>query len=183
MDHSEVTTPDHDLSMKEQASTLICTDDICIAPNLVSKNSKKKGETIKDKSTNSSSFIQNIYSQHELDALLQKQSDGIGPEIIIVEFVTTWCGACKSIQPLFEKLASQQEPDQLMATQVVCDKNKQTKKYATSVNINSYPVFWVFRNGKEMTRWNGADVGKLEKVFSQTMTSGKRKGGKKKKKR
>jgi thiol-disulfide isomerase/thioredoxin len=107
---------------------------------------------------------------------------------VIVEFVTTWCGACKSIQSHYEQLASQQhsigsDGIVIQATQVICDKNKETKKFATASGVKSYPVFFVYQNGRESTRWNGADVGKLEKAFDDGGSLNKKRGGKQKKKR
>jgi thiol:disulfide interchange protein len=190
--------------------TYLCTDEICTPLETDSKPSQdtaaveegkndnqqaesKDSDTKADakrrnkekKNVKTSSSMKQLHTQHELDALLQDD----GPEIVIVEFVTSWCGACKSIQSHYEQLASQQDTigsDGLVtiqATQVMCDKNKETKKFATALGVKSYPVFFVYQNGRESTRWNGADVGKLEKAFDGGGSHSKKKGGKQKKKR
>jgi thiol-disulfide isomerase/thioredoxin len=99
--------------------TYLCTDETCTPTENDSKtsqdtadqaeskdpdtkaNAKRRNKENKNKKT--SSYIKQLHTQHELDALLQDD----GPEIVIVEFVTTWCGACKSIQPRCEQLAGQ----------------------------------------------------------------------------
>jgi len=66
---------------------------------------------------------------------------------------------------------------------VVCDKNKETKKLATSFGVTSYPVFVIFEHGQESSRWNGADQGKLEKAFERAAGGGGKGGGKGKQKK
>lgn len=124
------------------------------------KNKKKGGGT-----QQSVSSIQQIHTQNDLNKLLQETNT------VLLEFVTTWCGACHGIQPLYEKLAqtevenNENSDAMLRATQVVCDKNKETKKLASMNGVGSYPVFVLYQQGREVSKWKGADVGKLEKTF------------------
>jgi thiol-disulfide isomerase/thioredoxin len=200
---------EHTSTTTSNDQTYLCTDETCMPTETDSKisqdttaveegnndndqaeskdpdtkpNAKRRNKEKKNKKT--SSYIKQLRTQHELNALLQDK----GPEIVIVEFVTTWCGACKSIQSHYEQLASQQhsigsDGIVIQATQVICDKNKETKKFATASGVKSYPVFFVYQNGRESTRWNGADVGKLEKAFDDGGSLNKKRGGKQKKKR
>jgi len=109
-------------------------------------------------------------------------------EAVIVEFITTWCGACKSIEPLLHDLSTL-HADDVQCAVVVCDKNKETKKLAAAFGVKSYPVFYVFdENGSEVQKWNGADRGKLEGAFIRLAgdggggkNRGRRGGGSKKK--
>ncbi|CAB9497366.1 Thioredoxin [Seminavis robusta] len=130
--------------------------------------------------------IKKVYTQQDLDGLLGEASSSF-KDVMVVEFVTTWCGACKGIAPLWEELASLHSAD-VQCAQVVCDKNKETKKLAQAQGIKSYPVFKVYdtQSGNMTQTWNGADRGKLEKVFdnmSGGKGGGKKGGGKKKKNR
>ena len=140
------------------------------------RNKKKKNGN-----HNSKSVISKVHSQQDLDRMLNSNNeddDEETPQLFLVEFVTTWCGACKSIQSLYEDLAVQ-NLDTVSCSQVVCDKNKETKKLADSYKVRSYPVFVVFDNntGSEINRWEGADTGKLEKVFDYENNPRGRKGG------
>lgn len=134
--------------------------------NKKNRRKDKKGEA----SQQSVSSIQQIHTQNDLNKVLQQN------DTVLLEFVTTWCTACHGIQPLYEELAQREmeavdesngDDGMLRATQVVCDKNKETKKLADANGVGSYPVFVLFEKGKEVSKWKGADVGKLEKVFEQ----------------
>lgn len=169
-------------------NNLACVGAICeikpaaeISDNLATKKKKKAG--------GSSAFIQTIHSQQELSTLLESSSSKAGGTVI-VEFMTTWCGACAGIAPLYEALsqsaaeeAEEQGPLLIQAAQVICDKTKETKKIAASFSVGSYPVFVVFENGRESSRWNGADRGKLEKAFERASGGARRRGGGKGKKK
>ena len=175
---------------------LECTDDICLPrprdeepegeptekeeANHSDDALPKKKPTTKKKSAAGSSNpnIHKIHTQQELDSFLSSN------DAVIVEFMTTWCGACKKIEPLWEELATE-FVDSVACAQVVCDKNKETKKLATTFGIKSYPVFEVFENASSCQKWNGADTGKLEKAFEKFGGGGGKgkkggKGGKKK---
>lgn len=119
-----------------------------------------------------SKFLKALHTQQELDKLISQN------DAVIVEFKTAWCGACKAIEPLLEELA-EVHAESVQVAVVMCDKNKETKKFATAYNVSSYPVFVLFQNGAVDGRWNGADNGKLEKAFGR-LSGGGRGGGKKK---
>jgi thiol-disulfide isomerase/thioredoxin len=163
-----------------QSNLVECVADVCESkPPSIGKGDTKKNQK-KNAGGSASAFIQTVHSQQELSTLLESN------DTVIVEFVTTWCGACAGIAPLYEELAQSAAEDQdgpLQAAQVICDKNKETKKLATSFSVGSYPVFVVFENGTESSRWNGADRGKLEKAFERGSGGGGGRGGKGKKKK
>ena len=93
----------------------------------------------------------------------------------IVEFVASWCGACADIQPLIDELAESHSHDVAVA-RIVCDRNRETKKLASENGIGNYPVFFVYDNGVNVSRWNGADRGKLEKAFERFSAGRGKKG-------
>jgi thiol-disulfide isomerase/thioredoxin len=169
-----------DVKADQNNLLLECVGDVCeIKPPSNGKGDDKKKKQKKNAGGSaSSSFIQTIHSQQELSTLLESK------DAVIVEFMTTWCGACAGIAPLYEELAqsaAEEQDDPLQAAQVICDKNKETKKLATTFSVGSYPVFVVFENGTESSRWNGADRGKLEKAFERGSGGGRGGKGKKKK--
>lgn len=124
------------------------------------------------KTSSSNALMKALHSQQELDAYTAQN------EAVIVEFSTSWCGACKSIQPMYEELAGANS-ETVKAAQVMCDKNKETKKLAAAHGVSSYPVFVLFAQGKSDGRWEGADRGKLEKAFERLAGGGKGTGKKK----
>lgn len=110
-----------------------CDGDVCTLPSAVSTQSNSKNKKI---SGSSSTFIKTLHSQQDLSALIGSN------EAVIVEFLASWCGACASIEPLFEELAESAAEEQSgpQAAQVICDKNKETKKLAAAFSVGSYPV-------------------------------------------
>lgn len=131
---------------------------------------KKSGKNVNSK------WIQQLHTEQEMNSLISNN------EAVVIEFVTSWCGACKGIEPMFEELAENHN-ESIQSAKVMCDKNRETKKLATTYGVSSYPVFIVFENGRQTSKWNGADRGKLEKTFERHSNGGGRgraKGGRKK---
>jgi thioredoxin 1 len=75
--------------------------------------------------------------------LKEKLNNG---EKIIVEFHGLWCGPCKMMMPIFEKVAKNNQTEIQMYTMDI-DKNKD---YVTSIGIRSIPAIKSF-NGSEVT--------------------------------
>lgn len=134
--------------------------------------------TTRKKVTESRTAVRTLHSQSDLNTLLASSSSQHAT--IIVEFVTTWCGACKSIATQFLDLAKKYANDDIICATVVCDKNKTTQKLAAEYNVGSYPVFIARHHRQQVQKWNGADQGKLVKVFEKYASSngGKKGGGK-----
>lgn len=161
----------------------VCTlDGVCLEPAVLEETTEDEPGTTekqaapqpkaprrnKKKSNTSSTIIKNVHSQPELNTLINSN------EAVVVEFMTSWCGACKGIAPLYEELA---ETNDVACAQVLCDKNKETKKLATAHGVSSYPVFVLYQDGASVGRWNGADRGKLEKAFERLSGGGGKKKG------
>lgn len=115
------------------------------------------------------SSILTLHGQQNLDDLISSNS------AVVVEFMTSWCGACKGIEEYYEELSLSQDEFGVKAARVVCDKNKNTKKLAATYNISSYPVFFSFKEGSVASRWEGADRGKLEGAFERLAGKQKKK--------
>jgi thioredoxin 1 len=72
--------------------------------------------------------------------LEQKVNNG---EKVIVEFWAPWCGPCRMMKPVFEKVASENKTDVQMYTMDIED----NKDYAMSLGIKSIPTVKVFNQG------------------------------------
>jgi thioredoxin 1 len=64
-------------------------------------------------------------------------------EKVIVEFWAPWCGPCRMMKPVFEKVASENKTDVQMYTMDIED----NKDYAMSLGIKSIPTVKVFNEG------------------------------------
>ncbi len=72
---------------------------------------------------------------------------------ILVDFWADWCGPCKSINPILEKLAQEQE-EVVIAKVDVQTNNSLAAKY----EITSIPCLLLFEKGKVTNRIAGADI-------------------------
>lgn len=65
-------------------------------------------------------------------------------EKVMVDFWATWCGPCRMLKPIFEKVISENTTDVQMYTMDV-DANRDI---AISYGIRSVPTIKVFNNGE-----------------------------------
>lgn len=65
-------------------------------------------------------------------------------EKVIVEFWSTWCGPCKMMKPIFERVAQNNDTDVQMYTMDI-DNNRD---FVSSLGIRSIPTIKVFDGGE-----------------------------------
>lgn len=71
-------------------------------------------------------------------------------ELVILDFWADWCGPCKSLKPIYSKLAS--EITDVKFTMVDTDKNYVLRQI---FNIRSVPTLIYLKNGEEISRTLG----------------------------
>lgn len=64
-------------------------------------------------------------------------------EKIIVEFWAEWCGPCRVMKPVFERVASNNDTEVQMYTMDI----DQNRDYAQTLGIRSIPTIKLFSNG------------------------------------
>ncbi len=65
-------------------------------------------------------------------------------QLVVVDYTAPWCGPCKAISPLIDRLATDYQ-DKAVVVKVDIDENPETtKKYG----IRSIPAILVFRQGE-----------------------------------
>ena len=64
-------------------------------------------------------------------------------EKIIVEFWAEWCGPCRMMKPVFERVASNNDTKVQMYTMDI----DQNRDYAQTLGIRSIPTIKLFSNG------------------------------------
>ncbi|KYC40422.1 thioredoxin [Scytonema hofmannii PCC 7110] len=79
-------------------------------------------------------------TEPEFDSLLK------GNEPVVCDFTATWCGPCKMIAPLIDKLAEEYE-DRAKVVKVDLDQNQSLAK---RLGIRSIPTVMIYKNGTLM---------------------------------
>jgi thioredoxin 1 len=64
-------------------------------------------------------------------------------EKIIIEFWAEWCGPCRVMKPVFERVASNNDTEVQMYTMDI----DQNRDYAQTLGIRSIPTIKLFSNG------------------------------------
>lgn len=79
-----------------------------------------------------------IQDETELDLLLANES------LLVVDFTASWCGPCKLVAPLMDKLADEYG-DQIKVFKLDLDSNKPVAK---RFSIRSIPAILFFKDGE-----------------------------------
>ena len=85
-----------------------------------------------------------------------------GAKLCVVDFTAAWCGPCKQIAPVFERLALQHPAVHFLKVDV-----DQVQEVAAAENVRSMPTFKVYRHGVKVEEFSGADPNKLSAVVLQ----------------
>lgn len=71
---------------------------------------------------------------------------------IMVDFWAEWCGPCRAVSPILDKIA-EENSDKLSIVKLNVDDNPET---AMKYGITSIPAMFVFQNGEVVKRVIGA---------------------------
>lgn len=91
---------------------------------------------------------------------------GIKSGLVLVDFYADWCGPCRMLTPILEKVAKDVGSKATIA-KVDIDKAQKT---ATTFQITSIPTLILFKNGKEVARLVGL---RDEKTIKELITAQK----------
>lgn len=78
---------------------------------------------------------------------------------VIIDFWATWCGPCKMIGPIFEKISDTPAKDSIGFYNVDVDTQE---KVAQECAVRAMPTFAVFKNGEKVDTLTGANPGGLQ---------------------
>ena len=82
------------------------------------------------------------FNQESFDKALQ------GDKLVMVDFWATWCGPCRMLGPVIEKLADQYEGKAVIGKVNVDEQQELAVRYG----VMSIPTVIFFKDGKEIDR-------------------------------
>jgi thioredoxin 1 len=89
---------------------------------------------------------------------------------VLVDFFAEWCGPCKMMKPVLEKL-HQQMGDKVRILKIDIDKSPVA---ANAYQVQSVPTLILFQNGRSLWRQSGVvQADRLEKIIHQHTTNQK----------
>lgn len=89
-----------------------------------------------------------------------------GNKPVIIDFWATWCGPCRVISPIFEKLSDEPAYGDVGFYKVDVDENALISQ---EVGIRAMPTFVLFRNGIKIGEVVGANPQGLENFVAQAV--------------
>jgi thioredoxin 1 len=78
-------------------------------------------------------------------------SEGIKSGVVLVDFYADWCGPCRMLTPVLEKVAGELQGKATIA-KIDIDKAQKT---ASTFQVTSIPTLVLFKEGKEVGRLVG----------------------------
>lgn len=95
-----------------------------------------------------------LFTGHPLPVTTEVFDQHIGRNDIpvVVDFWAAWCGPCKMMAPIFERVTAEEEPAMRF---LKVDTDRETE-LAARYGIRSIPTLMVFRNGKPVAHRAGA---------------------------
>ncbi|KAE8366314.1 thioredoxin-like protein [Aspergillus caelatus] len=99
----------------------------------------------------------------EITSYAQFQQLINGDKPVVIDFWATWCGPCRVISPVFEKLSNTGSFDNVLFYKVDVDQQEQVSQ---EVGIRAMPTFVLFRDGVKVEELVGAVPQKLEQLLS-----------------
>ncbi|KAE8632695.1 hypothetical protein XENTR_v10001638 [Xenopus tropicalis] len=97
-------------------------------------------------------MVRHVESLDEFQNILKEAGD----KLVVVDFTATWCGPCKMISPVFEKL-SVENPDVVFIKVDVDD----AQDVAAHCDVKCMPTFHFYKNGQKVHEFSGANQASL----------------------
>ncbi|NP_001091381.1 uncharacterized protein LOC100037235 [Xenopus laevis] len=97
-------------------------------------------------------MVRHVETLEEFQNVLQEAKE----KLVVVDFTATWCGPCKMIAPVFEKL-SVENPDVVFLKVDVDD----AQDVAAHCEVKCMPTFHFYKNGLKVFEFSGANESSL----------------------
>lgn len=94
----------------------------------------------------------------EYEALLETSKS----KLVVVDFTAKWCGPCRMIAPILEKLAEENPEVEFVKVDV-----DEASDVSTTCGIECMPTFHFYKGGEKVDELIGADEDELEKMVAK----------------
>ena len=92
----------------------------------------------------------NIIDVNELDFETRVLEESLN-RLVVVDFWAPWCGPCKQLTPILEKVISS-SPDKIVLAKINIDENQQI---AAQLRIQSIPAVFAFKDKQPVDAFQG----------------------------
>ncbi|KAM9426017.1 thioredoxin-like [Pholidichthys leucotaenia] len=103
-------------------------------------------------------MVRQVGDMDEFKAILKEAGD----KLVVVDFTATWCGPCKMIAPLYEKLAK--EITDVVFLKVDVD---EAEDVSSNCGISCMPTFHFYKNEKKVDELTGANIEALNEKLAK----------------
>jgi thioredoxin 1 len=103
-------------------------------------------------------MVKFIANMSEYNALLETSKS----KLVVIDFTASWCGPCKFIGPIFEKLAAENPEAEFVKVDV-----DEAEDVSAHCKIQAMPTFHFYKGGAKIAEMMGADQSKLAQLVAQ----------------